>query len=66
MSLKDFGTFLFAVCNELSLAGFLCHLGFVGTHEELPLEQLNTDDGKHELKKRKKSKILQEGVRNNP
>jgi len=41
------------VDDELSLAGLLCHLGLVRTHEELPLEQLHTDDGKHELQKQR-------------
>ena len=37
------------VDDELSLAGVLGHLWLVGTHEELALEQLDADDGEHEL-----------------
>ena len=36
------------VDNVVTLAGFLGHLGLVGAHEELSLEQLDADDGKHE------------------
>ena len=37
------------VDDELALAGVLRHLGLVRAHEELALEQLDADDGEHEL-----------------
>ena len=36
------------VDDVVTLAGFLGHFGLVRAHEELPLEQLDTDDSKHE------------------
>ena len=36
------------VNNELALASILSHLGRVGAHEKLALEQLDANDRKHE------------------
>ena len=37
------------VADELALARVFGHLGSIRAHEELALEQLDADDGKHEL-----------------
>lgn len=39
------------VADELPLASVLSHLGPIRAHEELPLKQLDADDGKHKLEK---------------
>ena len=53
------------VADELALASVFSHLGPVRAHEELALEQLDADDGEHELEQQGDEDNVADGLDGN-